>query len=193
MNRRKAIQQTAYLLGGAVSASVMAGVMSGCQAEKQINWQPQFLNKDEAILVGELAETILPETDTLGAKSLGVPEYIDIVVKDCFTLKDQQAFRDGLAKMNAAANSLLGQSFVDSSPEERQTFLEGTEKAAFAERQKTGKKAFIITLKELVLTGYFTTEYAITELMDYRPVPGIYEGCVEEPQKIQVGIEGRSA
>ena len=86
MDRRKALQRTAFLLGGAVSASIISGVMSGCQAEKVPDWQPEFLDKDQALLVSELAETILPETETLGAKSIGVPEYIDIIVKDCFCL-----------------------------------------------------------------------------------------------------------
>ena len=62
-------------------------------------------------------------------------------------------------------------------------------------RNESGDKAFIMTLKELVLTGYFTSEYAITELMNFNPIPQKFEGCIDmsASQKIQVGIEGRSA
>ena len=48
MNRRKAIQQTVYLLGGAVSASVIVGAMSGCKPKGALDWVPQFLTKEQA-------------------------------------------------------------------------------------------------------------------------------------------------
>lgn len=193
MNRRKAIQQTAFLLGGAVSASVIAGVMSGCRAEKVVNWQPQFFDKEQAFLVGELAETILPETDTPGAKALGVPEFIDIMVKDCFKAKEQEQFKKGLMTINEQCQAATNSSFLDCSAEERQQFLAANEKKGIQKQNESGEKAFITTLKELVLTGYFTSEYAITELMNYNPLPTKFEGCIDEPQLIQVGIEGRSA
>ena len=195
MDRRKAIQRTAFLLGGAVSASIIAGVMSGCQAEKLPDWQPVFLDKDQAFLVGELAETILPETETLGAKSIGVPEYIDIVVKDCFTGDEQLEFKKGLIEIDKQCQLFAGKSFLDCSAEERQKFLVLNETEGIKKRKESDDKAFIITLKELVLTGYFTSEYAITELMNFNPIPQKFEGCIDAPasQKIQVGIEGRSA
>ncbi|MEM1120049.1 MAG: gluconate 2-dehydrogenase subunit 3 family protein [Bacteroidota bacterium] len=193
MNRRKAIQQTAYLLGGAVSASIIAGVMSGCRAEKVVNWQPQFLDKEQAFLVGELAETILPETDTPGAKELGVPEFMDIMLQDCFTTKEQEQFKNGLVIIDEQCQVSKGQSFLDCTIEDRQKFLVQCEQEGLANYQKTGQKPFVTTLKELVLTGYFTTEYAITELMNYNPIPAQFQGCTNELQVIQVGIEGRSA
>ena len=195
MDRRKAIQRTAFLLGGAVSASIIAGVTSGCQAEKVTAWKPAFLDKDQAFLVGELAETILPETETLGAKSIGVPEYIDIVVKDCFTVDEQLQFKKGLIEIDEKCQLFAGKSFLDCSAEERQKFLVSSETEGIKKRNESDEKAFIITLKELVLTGYFTSEYAITELMNFNPIPQKFEGCIDAPasQKIQVGIEGRSA
>lgn len=194
MNRRKAIQRTAFLLGGAVSASIITGVMSGCQPTPKVEgWQPQFLDKDQAFLVGELAETILPETDTLGAKSLGIPEYIDVILKDCFSGYEQLQFKKGLVEINEKCQFFAGKPFLDCSAEEREKFLILNEKEGIQKRNKTGDKAFITTLKELVLTGYFTSEYAITELMNYNPIPTKFEGCIDEPQIIQIGIEGRSA
>jgi len=169
MNRRKAIQQAAYLLGGAISASVIASAMSACQPTGAPDWTPQFLTKSQATTIGEIAETILPETDTLGAKSLHLTE------EEC--------------------QSFTGKNFVDCSPEEQQKFLLVTEKKGLTSQEQTGKKSFLSKIKELVLVGYFTSEYAITELMNYNPIPQKFEGCVEAEiaPKIQVGIEGRSA
>ena len=193
MNRRKAIQQAAYLLGGAVSASVITGVMSGCQPKGAPDWTPQFLTKEQAATIGEIAETILPETDTPGAKSLHLTEFIDLMLKDVFNGYDQLQFPRELAKFEEECQFFIGKNFVNGTPDERQKFLVLHEKKALANQQKTGEKALFSKIKELVLVGYFTSEYAITELMDYRPIPQKMEGCIEVPQKIQVGIEGRSS
>ncbi len=195
MNRRKAIQQTAYLLGGAVSASIITGVMSGCQPKGEPDWIPQFLTKEQAATIGEIAETILPETDTPGAKSLHLTEFIDLMLKEVFNGYEQLQFPRELAKFEEECQFFTGNNFINSSPDERQKFLVLHEKKELANQQKTGEKAFISKIKELVLTGYFTSEYAITELMNYNPIPTKFEGCVdiEGLAKIQVGIEGRSA
>lgn len=195
MNRRKAIQQAAYLLGGAVSASVIAGVMSGCQPTGAPDWTPQFLTKAQAQTIESIAETILPETDTPGAKNLHLTEFIDLMLKDVFNGYEQLQFPKELAKFEEECQFFTGNNFLNSSPDERQKFLVLHEKKALGNQQKTGEKAFISKIKELVLVGYFTSEYAITELMNYNPLPTKFEGCIEvatEP-KIQVGIEGRSA
>ena len=193
MNRRKAIQQTAYLLGGTLSASVIAGVMSGCQPTGKPDWIPQFLTKEQAETISEIAESILPESDTLGAKNLHLTEFVDIMLKDCFTSEEQLQFPKELAKFEETCQSTIGKNFVNATPEERQNFLIEHEQNVLANQQQTGEKAFITKIKELVIVGYFTSEYAITELMNFNPIPQKFEGCVETSQKIQVGIEGRSA
>ncbi len=193
MNRRKAIQQAAYLLGGAVSASVIAGVMSGCQPSGAPDWTPQFLTPEQAKTIDAIAETILPETDTLGAKSLHLTEFIDLMVKDTFSGYDQLQFPKGLAKLEEECQFFTGGTFLNASPTDREKFLVLHEQKGLKLQQQTGEKPFISSIKELVLVGYFTSEYAINELMDYNPLPQKLDGCIETPQKIQVGIEGRSA
>lgn len=195
MNRRKAIQQTAYLIGGAVSASVIAGVMSGCQPSGDPDWTPQFLTTEQAKTIEAIAETILPETDTPGAKSLHLTEFIDLMVKDTYSGYDQLQFPKGLAKLEEECQFFTGGNFLSASPEEREKFLVLHEQKGKKSQEQTGDKPFISKIKELVIVGYFTSEYAITELMNYNPIPTKFEGCVEisETPKIQVGIEGRSA
>ena len=195
MDRRLALKKTAYLMGSAVSAAIITGVMNGCQPTGTPDWSPQFLTKEQAATIEEIAETILPETDTPGAKSLHLTEFIDLMLKDVFNGYDQLQFPKELAKFEEECQFFTGQNFLNSAPDERQKFLVLHERKAKANQQKTGEKALITKLKELVLVGYFTSEYAITELMDYNPLPIKFEGCIDvsETPKIQVGIEGRSA
>jgi hypothetical protein len=55
--------------------------------------------------------------------------------------------------------------------------------AVEAERQSTlsldeRHRPFILTMKELTMLGYFTSEPGATQVLQYRPVPGAYHACV---------------
>jgi hypothetical protein len=39
-------------------------------------------------------------------------------------------------------------------------------------------KPFIIEVKELVITGFFTSEPGATQVLQYNQVPGPFKGCV---------------
>lgn len=174
-------------MGSAVSASVVAGVMQGCQPSYAIDWEPQFLNKDQAILVGEIAETILPETETLGAKSLHLDEFIDLMLKEAFTAEEQEAFTGGLADLEQKCQGATGSAFLDLSPEARLAFLQEEERSLRADAMNSNPA--LLQLKELTLVGYFTSEYAGTEVLEFKPVPGHYYGCVDyEGGPAQIGM-----
>jgi gluconate 2-dehydrogenase gamma chain len=53
--------------------------------------------------------------------------------------------------------------------------IENTEaiEAGFAE----GPQYFLM-LKELTMTGYFTSEEGATQVLRYEDVPGVYQGCI---------------
>jgi gluconate 2-dehydrogenase gamma chain len=72
MNRREALKQTTLILGYAVSAPVAAAMLNGCKAKPQLNYKPVFFDEEQAALLAEIAETILPKTSTPGAKDAGV-------------------------------------------------------------------------------------------------------------------------
>ena len=153
------------------------------------------MTKAEATTIAEIAETILPETDTLGAKSLQLEEFIDLMLKEYFGGFEQLQFKKNKVAFEEECQFFIGKNFITATPEERQKFLVIHEKKGIANQQKTGEKGWFNKVKELVLIGYFTSEYAITELMNFNPIPTKFEGCVdiEDTPKIQIGIEGRSA
>ena len=82
MNRRDALKQTALLTGYALSASTIASIMNGCKASGDPAWVPQFLTEEQGALVAEMAECLIPRTDTPGAKDVFVHEFIDLMLKD---------------------------------------------------------------------------------------------------------------
>ena len=39
-------------------------------------------------------------------------------------------------------------------------------------------KPFFQRMKELTVTGYFTSEIGATKALEYLPIPGKFEGCI---------------
>lgn len=179
IDRREALRKTALLMGAAVSASAMAGLLNGCKATPDLNYKPVFFNEDQARLVSELAGIIMPKTDTPGAKEVGVPNFIDKMINECYKKEDQDRFLAGLATFDEDAKKAHGDSFIYLKPEEQLAFVKKyNEESVKASKEKPGPKPFFLMAKELTLMGYFTSEVGATKVLQYEAVPGAYKGCI---------------
>ncbi len=189
MKRRDAIKQTAIILGGTLSAGSIMGVMSGCKAEPTLDWKPTFLSSNQAALVAEIAETILPATNTPGAKDVGVPKFIDEMLNGYTREKDKQGFIKGLETLEKTCNNAHGKSFMDFDATEKKGVLTAFMNKAKEEKEAQGDtskltwdekpaKPFFDLMKEITCLGYFTSETVGTEVLRYDPVPGVYNGCI---------------
>jgi gluconate 2-dehydrogenase gamma chain len=181
MDRREALKRTAWVLGTAVSAPTIMAVLKGCAAKPTLDWKPVFFTEEQAGLVSQLAETIIPKTDTPGAKEAGVPSFIDLVVKDCYKKEDQDKFVAGLKAFDDQAKIEAGDSFLDLDAAKQTEFINKVYKQA-TEAAKTAEpntdRPFILTMRELTLTGFFTSEAGATQVLQYEAVPGAYHGCL---------------
>jgi len=181
MDRREALRRTAWIMGGIVSAPAIAGILNGCKAQPTIDWKPALLKDDEALIVTQVADIIIPKTDTPGAKDVGVPQFIDTMLKDCYTKEDQDHFLNGLKAFAEGAQKDLGDAFVDLEPEKKIEYVSKVHNAALEEQktvQPAPKRPFILMMKELTMLGYFTSEPGATQVLQYVAVPGSYHGCV---------------
>jgi len=189
MNRREALKRTSMILGYAVSAPVVAAFLDGCKAKPELNYKPGFFTDDEARMVAEIAEIILPRTDTPGAKDVGVPGFIDALIGEIYSPEEQEKFRKGLAEVNEEARKTYGEAFLDCTPQQQTDFikklntqaLEGSVKGAAQGWWNAGsaqERPFILKIKELTLLGFFTSEAGATQVLQYKQVPGPFKGCV---------------
>ncbi|MCU0369146.1 MAG: gluconate 2-dehydrogenase subunit 3 family protein [Cyclobacteriaceae bacterium] len=180
IDRREALKKTALLMGAAVSASALTGILQGCKATPELLYTPVFFTPDQARIVTEVAEIIIPKTDTPGAKDAGVPGFIDTMLKDCYKKEDQDRFLAGLTAFEEEAKKAYGDSFIYCTPEQQVEFVKKTHEAALKEMKenKEAKRPFILMAKELTLLGFFTSEPGATQVLQYIAVPGAYKGCV---------------
>src|SRR3954471_8415662 len=119
MNRRELLQRVAVLMGGAISAPAVLGILNGCTAKQSASWQPLFLSKEEGAMVEEVAELILPRTTTAGAREVGVPAFIDVILKDAYPSEDQARFISGLKDFDAEAQRAQGKPLLELSQAQR--------------------------------------------------------------------------
>lgn len=181
MDRREALRRTAWLMGGALSAPAIMGVLKGCTAKPTIDWKPEFLSNDQGILISEVAEVIIPKTDTPGAKEVGVPGFIDQMLKDVYSKEDQDRFMEGLKAFDEAAKKEYGDPFIELDPEQQEAFVKKQHQEAIETSRSvkpTPPKPFILMTKELTMLGFFTSEAGATQVLQYVAVPGAYKGCI---------------
>lgn len=178
MNRRDAIKKTAGIMGMTITASAGIGLLKGCTPTGDPKWQPKFLQLDQINLISSIAESILPKTDTPGAIDLHVPEFIDLMLKDNYSPSDQKTFKEGLVSFKQNALAKFSNTFEICNQEEKTKLLKEEETKSFEHYSNSHKKTFYLILKELTILGYYTSEYVMTNMLDYHPVPGRYEGCI---------------
>ncbi len=107
MNRRDALSRVALILGGTVVGA--SYFLEGCKpADKKGGEGINFTNDDIAYL-DEIAETIIPQTNTPGAKAAKVGAFMTVMVRDSYDERDQKTFREGMNKLNDASkkNSIM--------------------------------------------------------------------------------------
>lgn len=178
MDRREALRRTAWMVGGTLAAPTIMAVLKGCKAQPELAWTPEYFSTDQAAVVNELAEVIIPKTDTPGAIDAGVPSFIEQVIKDCYSADDQKLFLDGLQAFDDQARQEYGDGFVDLDAEQRTAFANKMFSEASKATQPGQKKPFILMMRELTLAGFFTSEPGATQVLQYEAVPGSYKGCI---------------
>jgi len=183
IDRREALRRAALLLGGALSASTVAGVLAGCEARRTPDgaWAPRALSSEQLDLVATIAEHILPETDTPGARAVGVHRFIDAMLADSFPDEERRHFLAGLSDVDARAQRSCRRAFLRCATLEQRAVLDQLDREAFAATASPPDRLpvpFFRTMKELTLVGYYTSEVGATRELRHAPVPGRFEGCV---------------
>jgi len=170
-------------------------------------YEPLFLSAKQYRLVEHLADMIIPEDDTPGAKQAGVAEFIDFMLanrvavsggRDIRSTADaieagndaQVRFLSGLNWINAHCNSEFGKDFMGCSAEQQNNMLEELSyKDKFKPNTESGR-AFFQMIRDYTVVGYYTTKIGL-ESLGY---PGLREfwpsmpGCAhpDDPEHLKL-------
>ncbi|MCY4170523.1 MAG: gluconate 2-dehydrogenase subunit 3 family protein [Bacteroidetes bacterium] len=180
MDRRVALQRIATLMGGTLSVSTVAGVLGGCSAgEEGMVFQPRTLTKGRYELVATLSELIIPETDTPGARTAKVQEFIDNMLTDWYDQDEVDEFLKGLEGIEERAKEFGGKSFIHIESNQQIDILSQMEEQAEQWKQagEIGPTPFFLTIKWITVTGYYTSEVGATQELHLNPM-GVYKADI---------------
>src|SRR5262249_7446066 len=133
-----------------------------------------------------IAELIIPQTDTPGAKAVRVNEFIDRILAEWYTDEEKSSFLAGLAKVDIRSRDLFGKDFVDCPPTQQIQILtelddglaEIRKQASAHWRQEPARKQpFFYRMKQLTLVGYYTSEVGFEEELHESIIPPGHAGC----------------
>ena len=161
MNRRQSLLCLSALATHALFPQVLErfALVATAMGAAPDDWRPELVTPAQGALLAEIAEAILPETETPGAKAARVHVFIDLALARCVAPAQQQAV--------LAAIDALGADFLHLPPAERQPRVARMLPDALG------------LLRELTVLGFCTSEVGATQAMAYEAVPGGYRGCVD--------------
>src|SRR5437867_7150759 len=125
------------LLGGAISAPTLAGALSRSTRPAWATsrqWAPRTLSPAQLELVAVIAEHIIPETDTPGARAAGVHRFVDTLLTDHYPAAERDRFLAGLGGVDARSRSRHRKPFVECAPGQRVALLAEMDEEAYAPR-----------------------------------------------------------
>lgn len=178
MKRREAVSTMAVILGGTMAGSQL--FLTGCKQSDKKAGLTDF-SEQEIALLDEIGETIIPTTNTPGAKAAKIGAFMKIMVTDCYDEPAQKVFVDGIASLQSASDKKFGKEFLDLDAAQRKELLIELDKEQ-REYQKNKQEGqpnhYFKMMKDLTLQGYFTSEIGATQALRYEAVPGKYDGCM---------------
>jgi Gluconate 2-dehydrogenase subunit 3 len=170
-NRRVAIQQLLLIWAG-------VALLPSCLEKDQKVSIPLKLIRitpDDENMLAELAETILPKTDTPGARDLAAHLFALKMVDDCYTKTNQDKYIQGMKDFESFVMKKTGKSFTENNATERQAIVAQLDQQKSAD---SGMAFFYQSTKKLTVQAYTTCEYYLTKIRGYKMIPGKFQGCI---------------
>lgn len=190
MHRREALKILAR--GSAISAIPSPVLAAFRKIHHELAAVPEHkvFNAHQDATVVALTELIIPETETPGAKSARVNEFMDLIIAEWFSEEERAHFLAGLADVDARTQKLFREDFVDAAEDQQKEILlllgeeMLSETAALADSPRGYRGSspepennFYFNFRGLALTGYFTSEAGFKQQLHDEIIPGHFDGC----------------
>ncbi len=177
MDRREAVKRVALMMGGVVFMPSVLGTLKGCSPRAGVKWTPIAFSAEEAPFVEQLAETLIPRTDTPGALDAGVPSFIDTMVSEVYREEDREMFLKRMREFISETEVRLGSSFTELDAEQKLRYIEEVDKETY-EQPRDDFPSFYHMFKEMTLLGYGSSEQGATQHLRFMMNYGDYKGCI---------------
>lgn len=142
---------------------------------KELKKQPGFFTDHERQTLIVLGDLIIPKDDVSGSASdAKVIDFIDFIVKD--VPAHQVPLRGGLKWLDVQCLNRYGHSFIGSNSNQQTEILEEIAYPGKVKPEMRQGAVFFDRLRDLVATGFYTSQIGIKDLGYVGNVPGKWEG-----------------
>lgn len=148
----------------------------------KIEKEPKFFTEHEMATITVLGDIIIPKDDVSGSASEAkVPEFIEFIVKDMPS--HQTPLRGGLRWLDLHCYKLYEKAFVDLTSAQQITVVDSIAYPNKAPKELAQGVAFFNSMRDLVTTGFYTTEMGVKDLGYVGNAPNQWNGVPDDVLK----------
>lgn len=197
LNRRETLKSLllAPLAGGIIAST---GCATSTGAAARMNWtalpdsysygrtavemqtdaelmQESYFREHELLTIAVLCDIILPSDHANGgALDAGLPDFVEFIVKDRTNFK--LPIRGGIAWLDVYAIEHFGADFINITEAQRLTVCDRIAYPDVTDAQLQAGISFFALMRNLTLTGYYTTAAGFKDLGYQGNTPNVWDG-----------------
>lgn len=190
MERRNLLK----MIMAATGVAMVGGKAFSYQLGSAIPLSATVFSSDDVILFNDIAEVIIPRTDTPGAKDANVGLMALILANDCYTISERNALIEGLKTVDKQAQKSFDKPYLLLNTEQKTKIVSQLDKEAkkYNSKQELYYLSvspydrnrdvadpiphFFTLIKQLTIFSFFTSKVGATEVLRFEAIPGKYNG-----------------
>lgn len=168
VSRRAALKQFVIIAAG-------VALLPSClqHSKKKIaGFEKVPIDEDQLALMNGVAQAVIPDTGTPGAKAVQADIFALTMLNDCYKQADRERFLKGMQAFTDQVKKQYNKSFTECTPEEQTAIIKAANGASDPETNDA--TYFYKTMKHLTMEAYTQSKYFMTEVQVYQQIPGKY-------------------
>jgi hypothetical protein len=144
-----------------------------------LGWSPEDIplrsstfSASEQATVSAIADTIIPEKDSIGALALEVDRFLIGLIERCYEEDVQENVRTQLGVLDRLAREETGRSFRECGRDHRERLL-----LSLGTSGDGAQRDFFQLMKAETIRGFRTSRVVMEQYLGYQVMPGFYDGC----------------
>ena len=196
MDRRRALKNIGFTIGGMAATPTALSVLSSC-TDYRGQWQPTYFTLEEAITITHVVDVVFPVSNLPGAVEVNVPQLIDVMFRDVEAQDRQSVFKEGIKRFVKKFEEKSGKRIQDASSEDVAVLFEyymvvlgkdqnKVKQLRYANPESLSKEEknqfyiynFLLGTRDYTIFGYYSSEQIGKEVLYYDPIPGGFDPCI---------------
>tara|TARA_B100000029_G_scaffold325983_1_gene318448 strand:- start:1869 stop:2429 length:561 start_codon:yes stop_codon:yes gene_type:complete len=170
MKRRDALKNIGLSAGMIIGTPSIISILNSCTTDPK-TWKPIFLSEDQAKILKDIVDVIIPKTDTPSASEVNVIEFLDKYYKEVLDDERQKWLKEtynslvDLIKLNYNndLNNLTIKNYKDL-----------LDKHMIISGDSNDVSELLKQIKSDTIWAYKTSKFVGENVLAYDPIPGTY-------------------